>query len=183
MLCLLQVAAVVLAVMAPANIALTVNFLFGLPMWAMLPALVMMGAVALFAAVSWVVEANVLPSIRVQGSATGSFLRNRAVRHCSYSAGHQVFRAASSEMLVPLHCIRQLICYGCYLTRAAVSCPACRPWSQIQTSSVSLQCHAFLSHMRASCQAHVGKKCQHRRPLIAAACMFMHLGDLMNWHR
>ena len=86
--------------MAPANIALTVNFLSGLPMWAMLPALVMLGAIALFAAVSWVVEANVLPSIRLQGSATGSFLRNRAVRHSCCSAGLQIMSTASSQIIV-----------------------------------------------------------------------------------
>ena len=45
--------------MAPANIALTANFLSGLPTWAMLPTLVLLGAIALFAALSWVVEANV----------------------------------------------------------------------------------------------------------------------------
>ncbi len=84
--------------MAPANIALTANFLSGLPMWAMLPALVVLGAIALFAAVSWVVEANVLPSIRLQGSATGSFLRNRAVRHCSCSAGLEPISAAAPEL-------------------------------------------------------------------------------------
>ena len=88
MLCLVQVAFVVLAVMAPANIALTVNFLSGLPVWALLPALVLLGAIALFAAVYWAVEANVLPSIRLQGgSAAGSYLRNRAVCHCPFSAG------------------------------------------------------------------------------------------------
>ena len=91
--------------MAPANIAFTVNFLSGLPVWAMLPALVILGAIALFAAVSWIVEANVLPSVRLQGSATGSFLCNRAVRHCSFRAGprlqptHEcrIFRAACPD--------------------------------------------------------------------------------------
>ena len=101
MLSLMQVAAVALAVMAPANIAITVNFLSGLPMWAMLPALVMLGAAALLAAVYWAVKANVLPSIRLQGgSAAGSFVRNRAVCHRLCSAEQELTIAASPKLLL-----------------------------------------------------------------------------------